>query len=154
MARVSWKTMKRPVMLALGYSFLVLGVLGMFLPILQGFLFLAIGLAILARHAAWARLLRMRLVARYPKLGAKMDEAERVAHRWWVRFQGFAHRWWVRFQGFAHRWWVRSREAWWSFTGETRLRWRRLRVRTGEVCRATDVRVQAWTRRVQGYVRR
>ncbi len=143
MARVSWKTMKRPVMLALGYSFLVLGVLGMFLPILQGFLFLAIGLAILARHAAWARLLRMRLVARYPRLGAKMDEAERVAHRWWVRFQGFVRRWWVRF-----------REAWWSFTGETRLRWRRLRVRTGEVCRAADVRVQAWTRRVQGYVRR
>ena len=92
MARVSWKTMKRPVMLALGYTFLVLGVLGMFLPILQGFLFLFIGLAILARHAAWARLLRMRLVARYPRLGAKMDEAERVAHRWWVRFQGFVRR--------------------------------------------------------------
>ena len=38
----------------LGYGFLVLGVLGMFLPILQGFLFLAIGLIILARHAPWA----------------------------------------------------------------------------------------------------
>jgi uncharacterized protein len=143
MARVSWKTIKRPLMLALGYAFLALGVLGMFLPILQGFLFLFIGLAILARHAAWARLLRRRLVARYPRLGAKMDEAERAAHRWWVRFQGV-----------VRRWWVRSREAWWSFTGETRLRWRRLRVRTNELCRAADVRIQAWTRRVQGFVRR
>ena len=143
MARVSWKTMKRPLMLALGYTFLVLGVLGMFLPILQGFLFLAIGLAILARHAAWARLLRRRLVARYPKLGARMEEAERVAHRWWVRFQEA-----------VRRRWVRLREAWWSLTGEARLRGRRLRVHTNEVCRAAEVRVQAWTRRVQGFVRR
>jgi hypothetical protein len=143
MARVSWKTLKRPVMLTLGYGFLVLGVLGMFLPILQGFLFLAIGLAILARHAAWARLLRRRLVARYPRLGAKMNEAEQVAHRWWVRFQDA-----------VRRRWVRSREVWWSFTGEVRLRRRRLSIRANEACRAADVRVQAWTRRMQAYVRR
>ncbi len=100
--RPDWKTLKRPVMLTLGYTFLALGVLGLFLPILQGFLFLAIGLAILARQAAWARLLRMRLVRRYPKLGAKMNDAERTAHRWLRR----------------------AGEKWRGFTTDLRLRWR------------------------------
>ena len=53
--------MKHIVMLVLGYGFLVLGVLGLFLPFLQGFLFLLVGLLILARHAPWAeRLLEAR----------------------------------------------------------------------------------------------
>ena len=46
--------MKIILLQALGYTFLVLGVFGLFLPILQGFLFMLIGLIILARHAAWA----------------------------------------------------------------------------------------------------
>ena len=37
-----------------GYAFLVLGVLGLFLPVLQGVLFLLIGLLILAKNAPWA----------------------------------------------------------------------------------------------------
>ena len=54
MAKTGGTRLKVIVWQVLGYGFLVLGVLGMFLPILQGFLFLAIGLIILARHAPWA----------------------------------------------------------------------------------------------------
>jgi uncharacterized membrane protein YbaN (DUF454 family) len=71
--------MSRIAMLTLGYAFLGLGVLGMFLPILQGFLFLAIGLVILSRHAPWAQRLVDRLKRKYPRLGAKLDAAEAKA---------------------------------------------------------------------------
>ncbi|MGK5643492.1 PGPGW domain-containing protein, partial [Streptomyces sp. URMC 126] len=46
--------MTRIVTLVLGYSFLVLGVLGLVLPFLQGFLFIFIGLILLSKHASWA----------------------------------------------------------------------------------------------------
>lgn len=39
---------------ALGWSFLVLGVLGLVLPFLQGFLFLAFGLFVLRDQHIWA----------------------------------------------------------------------------------------------------
>ena len=49
MARVGWQRVKPILVQALGYGFLVLGVLGMFLPILQGFLFIFVGLIVLSR---------------------------------------------------------------------------------------------------------
>jgi type II secretory pathway component PulF len=61
----------------------VLGVLGLFLPILQGFLFLAIGIALLAREVEWVRRRRARFYARYPKIGAWNEKAEA-----WVERQG------------------------------------------------------------------
>ncbi len=74
--------MTRFLMLGLGYSFLGLGVLGLFLPILQGVLFLAIGLIILSRHASWAERLILRLKARYPRAGELFTRAEGMAERW------------------------------------------------------------------------
>jgi len=74
--------MSRYVMLVIGYGFLGLGVLGLFLPILQGVLFLAIGLIILSRHAAWAERLLARLKARYPRAGDLFTRAEVMAERW------------------------------------------------------------------------
>ena len=41
--------------ISLGYAFLALGVIGLFLPIFQGGIFLFLGLLILARHAVWAQ---------------------------------------------------------------------------------------------------
>ena len=120
--------MKPILVQALGYAFLVLGVLGMFLPILQGFLFLAIGLAILARYTAWARLLRMRLARRYPRLGAKINDAERTAQRWLRR----------------------AGEKWRGFVSEMRVRWRLWRWRLKESWRSAECRIQSWLRRVQG----
>ncbi len=74
--------MSRFLMLVIGYGFLGLGVLGLFLPILQGFLFLVIGLIILSRHAAWAERLLVRLKARYPRAGSLFVRAEVMAERW------------------------------------------------------------------------
>ncbi len=93
MARVSWKTVKRPVMLALGYTFLVLGVLGMFLPILQGFLFLFVGLIILARHAPWAERLLRYLRQKSRRLDRAIIKAEAKTHEWRERAEASWHDW-------------------------------------------------------------
>ena len=73
-------------MLALGWVFIILGILGLFLPILQGILFLAIGLIILSRRSPRIRLLVRRLARRYPAFGTVMGEARARADRLRKRF--------------------------------------------------------------------
>jgi uncharacterized membrane protein YbaN (DUF454 family) len=70
---------KRKVYMILGWAFVVFGVLGLFLPILQGVLFLAVGLVLLAKAQPRFRLLKQRLKKRYPKYGAMFDKAEERA---------------------------------------------------------------------------
>jgi uncharacterized membrane protein YbaN (DUF454 family) len=77
--------MTRLAMLGLGYGFLALGVLGLFLPILQGVLFITVGLLILSRHAAWAERLLTRLKARHPGFARTVVAAEELAQRWMDR---------------------------------------------------------------------
>ncbi len=69
-------------MLGLGYGLLVLGFLGLFLPVLQGVLFIVVGLVILSRHAPWAERLLARFKARYPRMGDVFTRAENLAERW------------------------------------------------------------------------
>ncbi len=71
----------KPVLLALGWGLVALGILGLFLPILQGILFLAVGMIILARVSPRARLLRQRLRRRYPRAADVFDMAETKAAR-------------------------------------------------------------------------
>ena len=77
--------------LALGWGFIALGILGLFLPILQGILFLLVGLIFLAKVSPWARLGRQKLRKRYPKLAIKLTQAEHhgteFARRWFKRWQ-------------------------------------------------------------------
>jgi uncharacterized membrane protein YbaN (DUF454 family) len=75
-----------------GYAFLVLGVLGLFLPFLQGILFLLIGLLILAKNAPWAHNLLERVRERYPKAGALIETAETTMTGWWDRITRFVRR--------------------------------------------------------------
>lgn len=65
-----------------GWVFLVLGVLGLFLPILQGVLFLAIGLAILATEQVWAHRLLTWLHRRFPRSAALFDRARAQSEHW------------------------------------------------------------------------
>lgn len=74
--RARWK---RLLILIVGWAFIVLGVLGLFLPILQGILFLAIGSYLLSLESPWVRRKMLLLQRRYPKLGATLEEARRRA---------------------------------------------------------------------------
>lgn len=66
----------RPLLLSLAWVFLLLGILGLFLPILQGALFLLVSLYLFALVTVRGRLLRIRLRRRYPKAAEGMDHAE------------------------------------------------------------------------------
>ncbi|GBD43842.1 hypothetical protein HRbin40_01325 [bacterium HR40] len=70
--------MSRMVLTALGYGFLALGVVGLFLPFLQGVLFIVVGLVLLSRHAPWAQRLLERFKARHPGARAVVERAERL----------------------------------------------------------------------------
>jgi uncharacterized membrane protein YbaN (DUF454 family) len=83
MATLDWQRVKPILMQLLGYAFLVLGVVGLVLPFLQGFLFLAIGLIILARHASWAQRLLDHFRQSHPKAGELIETAETKADEWW-----------------------------------------------------------------------
>jgi len=74
--------------LAGGWAFVVLGIAGLFLPVLQGVLFLLVGIYLLSRESSWARWLRQRFRRRYPALGRGMDEARDWAARHWRRIVG------------------------------------------------------------------
>jgi len=76
---------KRFLLRLTGWGCIFLGILGIFLPILQGILFLLIGLYILGRVSPRTRLWRMRLRRksreRYPSWTGKFEEAEVRAKR-------------------------------------------------------------------------
>jgi uncharacterized membrane protein YbaN (DUF454 family) len=67
---------KRRLYLVGGWIFFVLGILGLFLPILQGVLFLMIALVLLAKAQPRFRLLKRKLRLHYPKYADMMDKAE------------------------------------------------------------------------------
>lgn len=77
---------KRIAVLVLGWTFIVLGIAGLFLPILQGILFLLIGLIILSTEYLWAHKLLQKIKARFPKIAMQADaahhRAERIMDRW------------------------------------------------------------------------
>ncbi|NBP72490.1 MAG: DUF454 family protein [Alphaproteobacteria bacterium] len=79
------RSLKRYVILGLGWFFVVLGILGIFLPILQGILFLLIGFILLSRESEWAQRQLDNLRTRYPKFAEKYDEAKARANRLWRR---------------------------------------------------------------------
>ena len=75
-----------------GYVFLVLGVLGLFLPFLQGVLFILIGLLILAKQAPWAHNLLQRFRDQHPRAAELIDRAEIKMADWWHRIASFGRR--------------------------------------------------------------
>jgi uncharacterized membrane protein YbaN (DUF454 family) len=74
--------LKRIGILIVGWAFIVLGIIGLFLPILQGILFLLIGLLILSSEYVWAHNLLHKLRAKFPKIAAHFDDARTKAERW------------------------------------------------------------------------
>jgi len=79
---------KRLGVLLLGWAFILLGIAGLFLPVLQGILFLLIGLIILSSEYVWAHKLLQRLRNRFPGIARKADEAQVRAAGWMRRVFG------------------------------------------------------------------
>lgn len=81
--------MTRFLMQIAGYTFLILGLLGLVLPVLQGVLFLIIGLILLGRSTKWANALLGWLKSRHPKLESVIGTAEGLAQNIESRFARF-----------------------------------------------------------------
>lgn len=79
---------KRILLLIVGWGFILLGIAGLFLPVLQGILFLLIGLIILSSEYAWAHHLLAKLRAKFPAISRKADEAAEKAAAWRRRLSG------------------------------------------------------------------
>ncbi|HET9531540.1 MAG TPA: PGPGW domain-containing protein [Blastocatellia bacterium] len=62
-----------------GWGFILLGILGLFLPVLQGILFLLVGLYLLSNTSPWAAKLLVRLRERFPRINRKFEEAKAKA---------------------------------------------------------------------------
>lgn len=76
---------KKIALLLFGWGFTVLGVVGLFLPILQGVLFLLIGLLILSSEYVWAHRLLLKIRNRFPAVARRWDETQRTAHKWMAK---------------------------------------------------------------------
>jgi uncharacterized membrane protein YbaN (DUF454 family) len=79
---------KRGAVLLAGWTFLALGIAGLFLPVLQGVLFILIGLIILSTEYVWAHHLLSKLRARFPSVAGKAEEGAQRASAWLRRFAG------------------------------------------------------------------
>jgi uncharacterized membrane protein YbaN (DUF454 family) len=73
---------KRVLLLAAGWGFILLGIAGLFLPVLQGVLFILIGLTLLSTQYSWAHRLLARARHRFPKVGQTADRAAERASAW------------------------------------------------------------------------
>ncbi len=79
---------KRILLLVVGWAFILLGILGLFLPVLQGVLFLLVGLVILSSEYVWAHRLLTKVRERFPKIGRTADRATEKASAWLRRIIG------------------------------------------------------------------
>jgi uncharacterized membrane protein YbaN (DUF454 family) len=73
---------RRAVKIVVGIALIPLGIVGLFLPFLQGILFLVLAFLLLASEVPFVARLRDRLKERYP---GHLDGAERLGarlHRW------------------------------------------------------------------------
>jgi len=66
-------TIKKIGLLIIGWAFIVLGVLGLFLPILQGVLFILIGLGILSSRSEVIKRFLKHLEEHYPQHHERME---------------------------------------------------------------------------------
>jgi len=71
--------------LVIGWFFVGLGVLGLFLPILQGILFIMIGLAILSSRSEMVKRWLKHLEERHPHLHERMEKWRERIRNWFKK---------------------------------------------------------------------
>jgi uncharacterized protein len=79
------ESIKRIGLLILGWFFVVLGILGLFLPLLQGILFILIGLAILSSRSETIRRFLKHLGERYPRHHERIAIWEEKIRKWFKK---------------------------------------------------------------------
>ena len=72
-------------LIIIGWFFIGLGVLGLFLPIMQGILFIMIGLAILSSRSQLIRRFLKHLEERYPHHHARMEKLREKFGNWFKK---------------------------------------------------------------------
>ncbi len=80
-------SVKKALWLVIGWAFMVLGVIGLVVPFMQGILFLMIGLTILSSEYVWAHHLLTKVRARFPRIAIFSDRAQKKATGWMRRAQ-------------------------------------------------------------------
>jgi uncharacterized membrane protein YbaN (DUF454 family) len=78
-------SLKRIGLLVLGWFFVVLGIIGLFLPILQGILFILIGLAILSSRSETIKRFLKHLEKRYPQYHEKIEAWRERLRKWFEK---------------------------------------------------------------------
>jgi len=81
------KAYKEIIILVSGWLFLFLGIIGCFLPFLQGILFLLIGLYILSKRTIWAQRILGKIRRRLPQLSGKMEQARWKGERFLAKIK-------------------------------------------------------------------
>ena len=71
-----YKKIKKKLVLVAGILFIILGLVGLVLPFLQGFLFLAIGVILLSLHSPKIRAWTDTHTVKYPKIHATIQKVE------------------------------------------------------------------------------
>lgn len=79
------RQVKRVLVLIVGWAFILVGIAGLFLPVIQGILCLLIGLTILSSEYVWAHHLLRKLRERFPRIAALSDRAAENAQKWMSR---------------------------------------------------------------------
>jgi uncharacterized membrane protein YbaN (DUF454 family) len=88
--------MKKILIYVVGWTFILIGIVGLVLPILQGVLFICVGLLILSKELPWANRLLLRLRKKYPKIGGVLEDARRYTEREIVKIRTQKGYFWKR----------------------------------------------------------
>lgn len=75
------KWWQRATAIALGWACIGIGVIGGFIPVFQGWVFVVAGLIILSREHEWAHNILVKVRGRFPRIGRAIDRVSREAHR-------------------------------------------------------------------------
>jgi uncharacterized membrane protein YbaN (DUF454 family) len=79
---------KRAAVLVAGWAFVLVGIVGLFLPVVQGVLFILIGLFILSSEYIWAHHLLEKIRRRFPRVANQLDHAKEKGAHWLRRIFG------------------------------------------------------------------
>lgn len=81
------KHARRIILDTLGWLFVIVGVVGLLLPVLQGILFLIIGLYLLSLNSAWFNGRLERLLKRHPRFASIFEVLDRYAKSFLKKIQ-------------------------------------------------------------------